>query len=172
MIKRVLEQGIRENRFRKMDVEPMAEFLFSIYIMFIIRAYVKSEGKPVEAIFEAAVDLMINGLLCRQGVVQTDGERSASVLRGPLLQKGADPLPGLSGVDDLLHQLRLTDEGVAEPLHRGPERDLLRDADARRALCRDLGDEGLRCLLEGIVRDHLVRQIQPVSSGPGSGRRS
>ena len=66
MIRRVLEQGIRENRFRKMDVEPMAEFLFSIYIMFIIRAYVKSEGKPVEALFEAAVDLMINGLLRRQ----------------------------------------------------------------------------------------------------------
>ena len=65
MIKRVLEQGIRERRFRKMDVEPMAEFLFSIYIMFIIRAYVKSEGMPVEAIFEAAVDLMINGLLSR-----------------------------------------------------------------------------------------------------------
>ena len=65
MIKRVLEQGIREKRFRKMDVEPMAEFLFSIYIMFIIRGYVKSEGKPVEAIFEAAVDLMINGLLSR-----------------------------------------------------------------------------------------------------------
>jgi len=65
MIKGVLEQGIREERFRKMDVDPMAEFLFSIYIMFIIRAYVKSEGTPVEAIFEAAVDLMINGLLCR-----------------------------------------------------------------------------------------------------------
>jgi len=65
MIKGILEQGIREERFRKMDVDPMAEFLFSIYIMFIIRAYVKSEGTPVEAIFEAAVDLMINGLLCR-----------------------------------------------------------------------------------------------------------
>jgi hypothetical protein len=65
MIKGVLDQGIRENRFRKMDVEPMAEFLFSIYIMFIIRAYVKSEGKSVQAIFDAAVDLMINGLLAR-----------------------------------------------------------------------------------------------------------
>jgi hypothetical protein len=65
MIRRVLEQGIKENRFRKMDVESMAEFLFSIYTMFIIRAYVKSEGKPVEAIFDAAVDLMINGLLRR-----------------------------------------------------------------------------------------------------------
>jgi AcrR family transcriptional regulator len=68
MIREVLEQGIRENRFRKMDVESMAEFLFSIYVMFIIRTYVKPEGKPVEAVFEAAVDLMINGLLCREGV--------------------------------------------------------------------------------------------------------
>ncbi len=65
MIKGVLKQGIREKRFRKMDVEPMAEFLFSIYIMFIIRVYVKSEGKSVQAIFDAAVDLMINGLLAR-----------------------------------------------------------------------------------------------------------
>ena len=65
MIKRLLEQGIREERFRKVDVESMAEFLFSIYIMFILRSYLKSEGKPVEAIFEAAVDLMINGLLSR-----------------------------------------------------------------------------------------------------------
>ena len=68
MIRRLLEQGIREERFRKVDVESMAEFLFSVYVMFIIRAYVKSEGKPVEAIFEAAVDLMINGLLSREGV--------------------------------------------------------------------------------------------------------
>ena len=66
MIKQLLEQGMREGRFRKVDVEPMAEFLFSIYIMFIIRTYVKSEGKPVEAIFDAAVDLMINGLLRRE----------------------------------------------------------------------------------------------------------
>jgi AcrR family transcriptional regulator len=68
MIKLVLEQGIREKRFRQVDVESMAEFLYSIYIMFIIRKYVKSEGRPVEAIFEAAVDLMINGLLCRDGL--------------------------------------------------------------------------------------------------------
>jgi AcrR family transcriptional regulator len=68
MIKRVLEQGIGEKRFRQVDVESMAEFLFSTYVMFIMRGYVKSEGRPVEAIFEAAVDLMINGLLFREGV--------------------------------------------------------------------------------------------------------
>lgn len=67
MIKGLLEQGMREGRFRKMDVEPMAEFLFSIYVMFIIRTYVKSKERPVEAIFDAAVDLMINGLLRREG---------------------------------------------------------------------------------------------------------
>ena len=91
MIKRVLEQGIREKRFRKMDVEPMAEFLFSIYIMFIIRAYVKSEGKPVEAIFEAAVDLMINGLLCREGVSQTDGEPPRQYFGGRFSRKALIP---------------------------------------------------------------------------------
>jgi AcrR family transcriptional regulator len=64
-IKQVLEQGIREKRFRKLEVEPMAEFLFSIYIMFIIRGYVKSEGKSVQALFDAAIDLMINGLIAR-----------------------------------------------------------------------------------------------------------
>jgi AcrR family transcriptional regulator len=79
MIKRLLEQGIREGRFRKMDVDPMAEFLFSIYIMFIIRTYVKSEGKPVEALFDAAVDLMIHGLLRREGAPRPPGRLPAQM---------------------------------------------------------------------------------------------
>jgi len=61
----ILEQGIREKSFHKMNVGHAAEFLFSVYIMFLIRAYVKKEGGNVERIFQEGLGLILRGL-CRK----------------------------------------------------------------------------------------------------------
>jgi len=62
MLDSVLRQGIREARFYPVDVQHMTEFLFSVYIMFLIRAYVKSEGSIVATMYNEAVELAVRGL--------------------------------------------------------------------------------------------------------------
>jgi AcrR family transcriptional regulator len=63
MLRSVLERGIGEGRFREVDVDHVTEFLYSIYVMFIIKTYVKSEGKSTQKMFEQGVDIILQGLL-------------------------------------------------------------------------------------------------------------
>lgn len=63
MIKNILSTGIKEKKFRPLDIDHTAEFLFSVYVMFIIKTYVKSEGSSTETLFRESVDLLIHGLL-------------------------------------------------------------------------------------------------------------
>ncbi|MBN1636041.1 MAG: TetR/AcrR family transcriptional regulator [Deltaproteobacteria bacterium] len=63
MLKDILQKGIDQGRFRKIDIGHATEFLFSIYVMFIIKTYVKSEGKSTRKMFEEGVQLVLNGLL-------------------------------------------------------------------------------------------------------------
>ena len=66
MIKRILEAGIREGRFREVDTERVSEVIFSIYKMFIIRMYIKEENQSVYQLFEDTVDLITTGLFIRE----------------------------------------------------------------------------------------------------------
>ena len=63
MIGDVLKQGIKQGRFRKVDIDSTSEFLFSVYIMFIIRTYVKTEDRTSRKLFETGLDILINGLI-------------------------------------------------------------------------------------------------------------
>ena len=63
MLRNVLSRGIREGRFREVDVAHLTELLYSIYVMFIIKTYVKSEGKSTLKMFEQGIDIVLNGLL-------------------------------------------------------------------------------------------------------------
>ena len=49
-----------------MNVTYVTELLFSIYVMFIIKTYIKSEVKSASRMFEQAVDLILVGLLRRE----------------------------------------------------------------------------------------------------------
>lgn len=62
ILKELLEEGIRQNKFRKIDVQVTAELLYSIYVMFIIKTYVKSEFSSPEILMESALDLLLNGI--------------------------------------------------------------------------------------------------------------
>jgi AcrR family transcriptional regulator len=65
MLKSVLEKGIAENRFAAIDVDYTARFLFSIYVMFIIKTYVKSEGSSTGRMFQEGLQVILRGLLKR-----------------------------------------------------------------------------------------------------------
>ncbi|MCD6585573.1 MAG: TetR/AcrR family transcriptional regulator [Desulfobacteraceae bacterium] len=62
LIKAILKQGISENVFRDIDPDRVAEVIFMVYKMFIIRMYIKTEDKLIHKIFEDTVDLLALGL--------------------------------------------------------------------------------------------------------------
>lgn len=65
MLKHVLNKGIEEERFGDIDVDHTAQFLFSIYVMFIIKTYVKSEGSSTGKMFQEGLRIILHGLLKR-----------------------------------------------------------------------------------------------------------
>ena len=65
ILKQILEQGIQEKVFYPMDVEHVTEYLFSVYIMFLIKNYVKSDTSSSEKIFSEGLELTIRGLLLK-----------------------------------------------------------------------------------------------------------
>ena len=65
ILKQILEQGIQEKVFYPMDVEHVTEYLFSVYIMFLIKNYVKSDNSSSEKIFSEGLELTIRGLLLK-----------------------------------------------------------------------------------------------------------
>lgn len=67
MLKGIIVRGIKEGRFRQVDVDHLSELLYSIYVMFIIKTYVKSEGKSTQKMFEQGIDVVLNGLLKKAG---------------------------------------------------------------------------------------------------------
>lgn len=62
MIRRILVHGISEGSIRPVDPDKVSEIIFSIYKMFIIRAYIVEEKKEIQQMFEETIDLISAGL--------------------------------------------------------------------------------------------------------------
>jgi len=62
MLKNVIQQGIDEGIFYPVDVDHVSEFLFSVYIMFLIKTYVKSDGSSSDRMYEEGLALILRGL--------------------------------------------------------------------------------------------------------------
>ena len=62
MLAGVIQKGIDQGRFGRLDVPHVSEFLFSLYVMFIIKTYVKSEGLSTGLMFEQGLALILRGL--------------------------------------------------------------------------------------------------------------
>ena len=62
MLKNVIRQGIDEGAFYPVDVDHVSEFLFSVYIMFLIKTYVKSDGSSSNRMYEEGLALIFRGL--------------------------------------------------------------------------------------------------------------
>jgi len=65
LLKGILEKGIKENRFRNVNVELVTRLMFSIYKMFIIEAYVLGEESP-QLMFDELIRLIAEGLFVRR----------------------------------------------------------------------------------------------------------
>lgn len=63
MLKDLIQQGVDEEYFRPVDVENVTGFLYSIYCMFIIKTYVKSEGQSAQDMYKAGIEVILKGLL-------------------------------------------------------------------------------------------------------------
>jgi AcrR family transcriptional regulator len=66
ILKSVLEEGVKQNIFYPMDVDHITEYLYSVYIMFLIKRYVKSESSSSKTMFREALELTIRGLVIPQ----------------------------------------------------------------------------------------------------------
>jgi len=62
MLKTVICQGIDEGAFYPVDVDHVTEFLFSVYIMFLIKTYVKSDSSSSDRMYEEGLALIFRGL--------------------------------------------------------------------------------------------------------------
>jgi len=60
-IKNIIDRGISENKFRKMDAAFVTRFLFSIYKMLIIETYVLEEQ---DSNIESVIDIITQGFFC------------------------------------------------------------------------------------------------------------
>ena len=63
MLKEILTEGVSSGLFDIPDIDAAAKFMFSIYVMFIQKTYIASEGDEADYIFENAIRLILRGLL-------------------------------------------------------------------------------------------------------------
>jgi AcrR family transcriptional regulator len=63
ILKQILEQGIAEKRFKEMDIEHVAGFLYSIHCMFVVKTYIKAEGQSAQELYRAGIEVILKGLV-------------------------------------------------------------------------------------------------------------
>ena len=62
LIRAILKQGIQEGAFRPVDPDRVAETVFMVYKMFIIRMYIQTDDPRIQDMFADAVELFSLGL--------------------------------------------------------------------------------------------------------------
>lgn len=63
MLKSILAEGVESGIFEIPDIDDAAKSLFFIYIMFVQKTYIATEGDAVKGMFNIIINLMIKGLL-------------------------------------------------------------------------------------------------------------
>lgn len=62
MLKEIITRGIEKGVFKPVDADAAAEVLFSIYKVFIIRAYIKTEEEYCTNMFSQTMEMLTHGL--------------------------------------------------------------------------------------------------------------
>ena len=62
MIRSILEQGVAEDEFRRLDVEKTPQVILMIYKMLVIHTYIQTDKEFVQGIFGHIMELMTRGL--------------------------------------------------------------------------------------------------------------
>ncbi len=63
MLKGLLEDGIGRGMFYPVDTELVSEYLFSTYMMFLMKRYVIMEGERTSRVFDEAMRILVRGLV-------------------------------------------------------------------------------------------------------------
>ncbi len=61
----ILKQGVEEKCFYPMDVDQVTTYLFSVYMMFLIKTYGRANPRSAKKLFAAALELNLRGLLAK-----------------------------------------------------------------------------------------------------------
>ncbi len=62
IIRSIVDQGIKDSLFSVTDVNATTEYLFSVYMMFLIQTYVFADSTAFQQMFDAALELNLQGL--------------------------------------------------------------------------------------------------------------
>jgi AcrR family transcriptional regulator len=62
-LRQILEQGIEQKQFYPMEVDQVTIYLFSVYMMFLIKTYGKADQPSPKKLFTTALELTLRGLL-------------------------------------------------------------------------------------------------------------
>lgn len=63
MLRGLLEDGIGRGMFYPVDTELVSEYLFSTYMMFLMKRYVIMEGERTSRVFDEAMRILVRGLV-------------------------------------------------------------------------------------------------------------
>ncbi|MBN2879819.1 MAG: TetR/AcrR family transcriptional regulator [Clostridia bacterium] len=63
ILKDIIAEGIKTGEFRTVDVDNISEYLFSNYMMFLIKLYSKKDKYVTDKLVDDAIDLLKHGLL-------------------------------------------------------------------------------------------------------------
>ncbi|MFZ5572801.1 MAG: TetR/AcrR family transcriptional regulator [Thermodesulfobacteriota bacterium] len=84
LVRSILEQGVGEGTFHAVDIDHATEFLFSVYIMFLIKTYVKSERSTIAGIYGEGLGMILRGL-CKDtpalNAILTGAGRTSGIFR-------------------------------------------------------------------------------------------
>ncbi len=65
ILKDIINEGIENGEFRKVDTDNVAEYMFSTYMMFLIKMYSKKDRYTTAKLMDDTIDLLKNGLLIK-----------------------------------------------------------------------------------------------------------
>lgn len=69
MIRSLLEQGMAEDAFRRLDAEKISQVILMIYKMLVIHTYIRTDKDFIQEIFGNILDLMTRGLFVTPSVI-------------------------------------------------------------------------------------------------------
>jgi AcrR family transcriptional regulator len=63
ILRDILKRGIEEKRFRNIDLDYATSFLYSVYVMFIIKSYVSPDIGSSENMLSHSLDILLHGIV-------------------------------------------------------------------------------------------------------------
>jgi len=65
LIGRILDEGQASGEFRQLNTAAVSDLIFTMYKGFIFRAYIEGEERFMETYMSHAIELLMNGILCK-----------------------------------------------------------------------------------------------------------